>query len=139
MYLPKTLVILEVLLKNITEKRIEIGSSTTNYLNNLDFLWVLKAPDGFFLEIRFQEFKLESQSKCHFDNLTLFDGTIENGKILAILCGNDGQEKTYRARNTLTIAVKTDASVTMRGFKAKVVKGRSIATFPSDSYNGASL
>ena len=110
-----------------------MGSSTTNYLNNLDLQWVLKAPDGFSLEIRFQEFKLESQSKCRFDNVTLYDGPIEDRKVLAILCGNDGQGKVFKARNILTLALKTDASVTMRGFKAKVVKGRSITTLPCDS------
>ena len=88
-----------------------------SYGPNLDCQWLLKAPLGKKLSLRFESFKTEH---CH-DGLSIYDGdTVQWWKpqeLRANLCGNSLPGDVVSTENVVLVRFSSDESVSARGFQ----------------------
>ena len=91
------------------------------YFHNTNCTWVITAPPGQVVEIKFDFLELESGPRCRYDYVAVFDGGRINGSdLLGKYCGNltvtPPVLKSHH--NVLTLQFKTDRSGRGRGFRA---------------------
>ena len=87
------------------------------YGNNLQCKWLLKAPQGKKMVLKFLEFETED---CH-DGISIYDGdTIkwwEPEEIRQELCGTTIPSNVESTGDTVLIAWSSDESISFKGFK----------------------
>ena len=92
-----------------------------SYFHNTNCTWVIRAPPGQVVEIKFDFLELESHSRCRYDYVAVFDGPLLNtSRLIGQYCGNQTvQPPVLKSRdNVLTLQFKTDRSRSFRGFRA---------------------
>ncbi|KAK3697105.1 hypothetical protein QZH41_016914 [Actinostola sp. cb2023] len=99
----------------------------SKYPCNVDSLWVLVAPSNHTVELRIEQFQLETDKKCFYDYVEIFDGNSTKSPVLMTrTCGSKGVNRTIQSTDTtMTVHFKSDRTVIFKGFKAtwnKVVK-----------------
>lgn len=88
-----------------------------NYPNGLDYNWKFFVPDGYVIELKFEEVYLQDDSGCNKDYIRIHDGENVNGKILGKYCGRILVEPVRTSGNKLLLHFHSDESVERKGFK----------------------
>ncbi|CAM9270170.1 unnamed protein product, partial [Lampetra planeri] len=92
-----------------------------NYPQNIDCIWVITVPNGESVQVDFEEeFYIEPTSSCFYDYLELRDGSTSSAALISRLCGNSRPSTQRSTGSSLLLRFRTDASVTHKGFKAKI-------------------
>ncbi|XP_053408750.1 cubilin-like isoform X2 [Mercenaria mercenaria] len=96
-----------------------------NYPHNTDCEWLITVDDKHTVELTFVDFDVESASDCRFDYVAVYDGSNVNATELLNFCGATLPSPVmYRSSgNQMYIRMRTDVSVSARGFKADFVTG----------------
>merc|ERR1739838_1243188 len=84
------------------------------YSNNHDETYNIEVQTGKTIEIIFETFELEANSRCSYDWLKIIDGSTT---LLEETCGSNVPTKLLSQTNKVEIIFHTDGSVTKRGFK----------------------
>ena len=108
------------------------------YPNHANCFWFITGPPGSQIKLNFTDFHLESQERCLYDSLTIFNGSNEdifeavgsNWNILGgleidqKLCGNIIPDQIVSSGNVSLLQFTSDRSDTRKGFKIIVsIKG----------------
>ena len=92
-----------------------------SYFHNTNCTWVITAPPGQVVEIKFDFLELESHSRCRYDYVAVYDGArVNTSRLIGQYCGNQTvQPPVLKSHdNVLTLQFKTDGSRSYRGFRA---------------------
>ncbi|WAR06690.1 CUBN-like protein, partial [Mya arenaria] len=112
---------------NFTTPRGTIVSKNypNNYPHNTDCEWLVTVDDRHNIELEFTDFDVEGGSVCRFDYVAVYDGSSVNATELMKYCGNSlPNPAKYRSlSNQLYIRMRTDASLSYRGFRANYTTG----------------
>ncbi|XP_078577909.1 exoskeleton protein RP43-like isoform X2 [Branchiostoma floridae x Branchiostoma japonicum] len=93
------------------------GSISPAYGNNMDCIWTISAPAGFFIELGFTAFDVEDDgSSCRYDYVAVYDGADTSAPLLAKLCGSTIPSPLRSQGSALTVRFVTDSSITETGF-----------------------
>ncbi|CAH1246976.1 TLL1 [Branchiostoma lanceolatum] len=93
------------------------GSISPPYVDNLDCIWTISAPPGFFIELDFTAFDLEGGgSSCSYDYVAVYDGPDTSAELIGKFCGSGIPAPIHSHGNILTVRFRTDRSVTETGF-----------------------
>ncbi|WAR06635.1 CUBN-like protein [Mya arenaria] len=108
---------------NFTIQRGTIVSKNypNNYPNSSVCEWLVTVKDRHNIELEFTDFDVEgASSDCRYDYVAVYDGPSIDATELMKHCGNSLPNSTrYRSlSNQLYIRMKTDGSVSRRGFRA---------------------
>ncbi|XP_014475365.1 PREDICTED: cubilin [Dinoponera quadriceps] len=101
------------------------------YFGRMNCTWVIKAPQGKSVLIRFEKFILEFSVGCYFDNVAVYEGDlVKKNKRIALICGNlTANLPTFKSQsNFMVINFNADSSRHFEGFTAKVL----FMTSPAD-------
>ena len=86
------------------------------YGHNLDCKWLLEAPQGKKIVLKFFEFKTED---CH-DGMSIYDGDTvkwwEPEELRQEMCGSAIPSNVESTSNTLLITWSSDESISLKGF-----------------------
>lgn len=92
------------------------------YLHNSNCLWIIDAPKGKLVQLKFVAFSLESDDQCTFDSVTVYDGYVvsagSNDTPMGKFCGRSTPPIITTASNALTLVFRTDDSISGIGFTA---------------------
>ncbi|KAL8573023.1 hypothetical protein ACOMHN_010453 [Nucella lapillus] len=96
----------------------------SNYPHNTQCEWLISLPVNHPIIFNITDFDIEGGS-CVYDYLDLYDGPNTNSRRMARLCGREiPGNSTYRAsNNVMYVKMRTDSTVTGRGFKAQYYPG----------------
>ncbi|KAI8521339.1 hypothetical protein Bbelb_010930 [Branchiostoma belcheri] len=93
------------------------GSISPPYDDNMDCIWTIAAPAGWFIELEFTAFDLESGgSSCSYDYVAVYDGPDTSSELIGKYCGSGIPAPTHSHGNVITVRFVTDRSVTETGF-----------------------
>ncbi|MCK4999668.1 MAG: S8 family serine peptidase [Anaerohalosphaera sp.] len=98
-----------------TEGTFVDGSGENNYSNKSDCKWLITAPAGKVIHIKFTEF--DTQAKTDF--VYFFNGTGTHEKIMAIFSGPDIPPEIVTWTNQVLVWFVTDTKIQGKGFKAE--------------------
>ena len=89
------------------------------YPNSKQCDWTIQVPEGSFIELKFQEFRLEVQSACeYYDWLQIYDGGSSSSSPLSEkLCGTTKPSNSISTGNKLFLQWESDGSGNDSGFK----------------------
>ncbi|CAK1578706.1 unnamed protein product [Parnassius mnemosyne] len=92
------------------------------YENNLNCEWVFKSTPGRHLVLTFQDFSLEETQNCFADHVSIFSSNTldEWVPLKENICENAAVSGAINASTYLKIQLKTDSSISQKGFSAKV-------------------
>ena len=91
------------------------------YFHNTNCTWILTAPPGNVVEVKFDFLDLESHSRCRYDYVAAYDGPLINSsRLMGKYCGNQTTSPPVlkSLNNVMTLQFKTDRSVAAGGFRA---------------------
>ena len=90
------------------------------YPINIECVWVLNVPAGDTIEFTFADLDIESASGCRYDYVELRDGGTVGSNSLGKFCGATvpTPRRYVSSGNQLVVKIRSDASVTGRGFTA---------------------
>ena len=91
------------------------------YFHNTNCTWILTAPPGKVVEVKFDFLDLESHSRCRYDYVAAYDGPLINSsRLMGKYCGNQTTSPPVLKSlgNVMTLQFKTDRSVAAGGFRA---------------------
>ncbi|KAL0113327.1 hypothetical protein PUN28_012468 [Cardiocondyla obscurior] len=95
------------------------------YFGRMNCTWIIKAPQGKSVLVRFEKFVLEYSVGCYFDNIAVYEGEfIISDKRLALYCGNLTDDKLPSLKsesNFMVVNFNADNSRHYDGFTAKVL------------------
>ncbi|CAH1246979.1 TLL1 [Branchiostoma lanceolatum] len=108
------------------------GSISPAYDDNLDCIWTISAPAGFFVELEFTAFDIEDGgASCSYDYVAVYDGADTSAPLIAKLCGNTIPAPIHSHTNVLTVRWVTDSSVTDAGWTAAYLTTNEHPVHPS--------
>ncbi|KAH3692443.1 hypothetical protein DPMN_194284 [Dreissena polymorpha] len=95
------------------------------YPPNTDCEWLITVEDRHVVELTFADFDVETAENCTFDYVAVYDGTSTAAPELLRHCGNSlPLPSKYRSHgNSMYIRMRTDGTISHRGFKADYVTG----------------
>ncbi|XP_071569184.1 cubilin isoform X2 [Temnothorax nylanderi] len=94
------------------------------YFGRMNCTWIIKAPQGKSILVRFEKFILEYSTNCYFDNVAVYEGEfVQEDKRHALFCGNlTGNLPTFKSEsNSMVVNFNADSSRHYEGFTAKVL------------------
>ena len=103
-----------------------------DYHNSAECKWRVKIEDkldlpfgGYIIKVIFNDFELQtgqdsSVPSCPYDNLTFYDGYSVASPLLGSYCGTVHPEVIYSTGSYLYIKLRTDSTITSRGFRISV-------------------
>uniref|UniRef100_W5MNU8 CUB and zona pellucida-like domains 1, tandem duplicate 1 n=1 Tax=Lepisosteus oculatus TaxID=7918 RepID=W5MNU8_LEPOC len=89
-----------------------------NYPNYSDCIWYITVQEYETILLEFREILLEISNGCVYDSISVYDGPSTSSTLLGIMCQN-GSFTFQSSSNSLTVAFKSDYSVTAQGFLAQ--------------------
>ncbi|EZA59389.1 Cubilin [Ooceraea biroi] len=101
------------------------------YFGRMNCTWIIKAPQGKSVLVRFEKFILEHSTSCYFDNVAVYEGDFVNpDKRLGLVCGNLTRNlPLFKSdSNSMVVNFNADSSRHFEGFTAKVL----FVTSPAD-------
>ena len=98
-----------------TEGTFGDGSGAKNYTLNNDCKWLITAPEGKVIKIKFTEFDTEAKT----DLVYFFNGTGTHEKIMAIFSGPDIPPELTTWKNQVLVWFVTDGKNQGKGWKAE--------------------
>ena len=84
------------------------------YSNNVNCIFVINAPPGRKIKLRFEEFALEFHETCKFDYLEVQG--IEGAKPTGKFCGTEKPADVISKGSSLTVKFVSDYATTLSGF-----------------------
>uniref|UniRef100_W5MZE1 Tumor necrosis factor, alpha-induced protein 6 n=1 Tax=Lepisosteus oculatus TaxID=7918 RepID=W5MZE1_LEPOC len=90
-----------------------------SYPSNMDCTWEVTAPPGHLILLAFHSMALEEHKGCQYDFITVFDGKREEGVELGRFCGSQLPPPLRSSSNTMTVQLRSDASVELDGFSVR--------------------
>ncbi|GCB68137.1 hypothetical protein scyTo_0012236, partial [Scyliorhinus torazame] len=90
-----------------------------NYPGGADCQWVVRAEEGYGVELIFQTFEIEEEADCGYDYMELFDGSDDTAPRLGRFCGSGPPEEIYSAGDSIMIRFHTDDTINKKGFHAR--------------------
>ncbi|MBN3325534.1 TSG6 protein, partial [Atractosteus spatula] len=90
-----------------------------SYPSNMDCTWEVTAPPGHLILLAFHSVVLEEHKGCQYDFVTVFDGKREEGVELGRFCGSELPPPLRSSSNTMTVQLRSDASVELDGFSVR--------------------
>jgi hypothetical protein len=99
------------------EGTFEDGSGLNNYSQNSDCKWLITAPEGKVIHIKFTEFHTEANT----DLLYFFNGSGTHEKIMAIFSGPNIPPELTTWRNQVLVWFVTDGKNQGKGWKAEYI------------------
>lgn len=90
------------------------------YPTNMECVWVLNVPAGDTIEFNFVDMDIEAGADCRWDYVELRDGGSLGSNSLGKFCGSSlpSPSRYVSTGNQLVVKIRSDASVTGRGFTA---------------------
>lgn len=99
------------------------GGATYNYTNNENYALTFRPKiAGTKLKVAFEQFNVEADATCSYDNLKIYDGLRFGGSLVGTYCGTS-LPPTYTstaADGELTFAFYSDGGISKAGWKAKI-------------------
>ncbi|XP_070559274.1 mannan-binding lectin serine protease 1-like [Ptychodera flava] len=86
------------------------------YPDNEDCNWLLVATPGDHVTITFDDFDVEQEDDCQYDNVMIFDGPDKSFDLIGSFCGNTIPEDIVSTNRHLYITFHSDLSENGRGF-----------------------
>ncbi|PWS22798.1 hypothetical protein DKP78_16500, partial [Enterococcus faecium] len=93
-----------------------------HYPNKANCTWTIKSTGNRVIQLKFSDVELEPDwlKDCRFDSIRVYDGPAADKRLLGTLCGT--QTSSFNStRNELTVVFSSDASTSLRGFKADYI------------------
>ncbi|XP_042200474.1 bone morphogenetic protein 1-like isoform X2 [Callorhinchus milii] len=90
-----------------------------NYPGGASCQWLVKAEEGYGVELIFQTFEIEEEADCGYDYMELFDGSDDSAPRLGRFCGSGPPEEIYSAGDAIVIRFHTDDTISKKGFHAR--------------------
>eukprot|EP00058_Branchiostoma_floridae_P025445 XP_002610935.1 hypothetical protein BRAFLDRAFT_131152 [Branchiostoma floridae] len=93
------------------------GSISPPYDDNMDCIWTISAPAGYFIEVEFTAFDVEDGgSSCSYDYVAVYDGPDTSSELIGKFCGSSIPAPIHSHSDIITVRFVTDRSVTESGF-----------------------
>ncbi|XP_076146859.1 cubilin [Alosa pseudoharengus] len=89
-----------------------------DYAHNRQCIYIIRMPPSETVALNFTHMNLESHSTCTFDYVEVRDGTGETDPLIGKYCGSTLPAPITSITNSLWIRFKSDASVSLAGFRA---------------------
>lgn len=97
-------------------------SDNGGYIHESSCKWIIVAPVGYMIQLKFVSFQLESSQTCLYDYVAIYDNIItdvtSNTRSIGKYCGNDKPPVMMSTSRAITIVFKSDDSVNGQGFLA---------------------
>ncbi|XP_072020163.1 LOW QUALITY PROTEIN: cubilin-like [Amphiura filiformis] len=91
------------------------------YHHNAECFWLITASEGSSIILSFADMDMEGHSSCYYDYVKIFDGPQETDPLLGTYCGITLPAPLTSSGSNMRIKMRTDYSVTGRGFHAAYV------------------
>ena len=89
-----------------------------SYPHSKECNWNIEVPQGRNIELEFNDFRLESESRCNYDYLQVFDGRSSSSRAInGKLCGHSKPSKIMSSGNALFLYWKSDSATSDQGFE----------------------
>ncbi|XP_052232745.1 multiple epidermal growth factor-like domains protein 10 isoform X3 [Dreissena polymorpha] len=89
----------------------------SNYNSKVHCTWVINAPEGYWINVKFIEFALQSHSNCDYDYLELFNGPDASYPSIGKFCGTMPLMRFTSQSNSARIVFSANSGVSARGFR----------------------
>ncbi|XP_055853298.1 dorsal-ventral patterning protein tolloid [Episyrphus balteatus] len=110
-----------------------------NYDENMDCEWTIQAPPSSNVQLFFLEFDIENNENCTYDYVEVYSGMEDtSGPLYGRFCGNTVPQEIISLTDSLLVRLKTDESVTMKGFSASYVAVDPFETSDEDTNSDSS-
>lgn len=97
----------------------------SEYPPNQNCEWVINAPIGQTVVLKFGDFMIEADTGCAYDAVRIFDRSASGRTLITPpLCGNLGANRTYySSTSTMIVKLESDGSLQEKGFTASYKAG----------------
>lgn len=94
--------------------------NSRNYPFDTECTWILKAPFNHSVVLTIDQFNFETDKKCFYDYVQVFDGNgTDAAQLMPRTCGTKGFNKTLTSSDTIMkIRFRSDKTVNDKGFTA---------------------
>ncbi|KAK2147338.1 hypothetical protein LSH36_558g01028 [Paralvinella palmiformis] len=89
-----------------------------SYHHNANCTWIITVPDTGVVELKFNQFVLESSASCAYDYVTVHDGASLDAPLLGRFCGTAVPPPLRSSGTRMSVNFITDQSVARDGFNA---------------------
>lgn len=90
----------------------------SNYGNRANCIWKLNVPEGFRIQLTFNSFMVESNSRCKYDSVEIRNGSCTDSPLIGKYCGNTVPPRVTSDGRSLYVKFVSDGSTTYKGFEA---------------------
>ncbi|XP_015790048.1 tolloid-like protein 1 [Tetranychus urticae] len=88
----------------------------SNYDKKEDCDWVIEAPDGYRVRLRFLTFEIEAENDCSYDYVEIFDGYDTSSRLIGRYCGNTLPPEVLSTSEYLLVRFHSDDTQHNKGF-----------------------
>lgn len=96
--------------------------NANGYAHRSNCKWIIVAPPGFLIELKFTTFDLEQYYGCRYDYVSIYDEIVTsetNRSAIGKYCGTEKPPTILSTTRALSIFFKADESVNGQGFLAR--------------------
>ncbi|XP_070538905.1 uncharacterized protein [Ptychodera flava] len=103
------------------------------YPNDVDCEYQIQVPEGYIVQLTFEDIEVEYSSDCAYDYIAVYDGPDSSSELMGIYCGVankiDKLPSGILRSSSRSMCVKftSDAGIQYRGFKATFLAGAVMA------------
>ncbi|XP_064472120.1 cubilin-like [Ornithodoros turicata] len=101
-----------------TKGRFTSPNYPESYNHNIVCEWEIRVPLNERVELRFEDFELESGRSCRWDYVEIFDGPDDSSELKGRFCGSTGPQHIKSSGSRMFVRFKSDGSNAHRGFNA---------------------
>ncbi|KAI0218618.1 CUB and peptidase domain-containing protein 1 [Lamellibrachia satsuma] len=103
----------------LTDWQGEFGTEGHPYYNNEKCRWRIEVEEGAHLKLRFNRFELETEtdSACHYDKVSIYDGSDATAELMDSLCGSNLPDNVTTTGNTVFVTFTSDDTRVYSGFR----------------------
>ena len=102
-----------------------------NYPNRANCAWKITVPLGFRVQLTFDSFRLESNSRCRYDSVQLHNGPSDLSPLIGKYCGAIKPPVASSDGRSMYVRFRSDGSGSYKGFRASFAAVPSTTTKPS--------
>ncbi|KAK2718001.1 protein tolkin-like [Artemia franciscana] len=93
----------------------------SNYENREDCDWIIEAPYGKNVRVKFLSFELEDEQECSYDYVEIFAGYDDSGPSYERYCSVHAPQEIISLGEALMIRFRSDDTIVSKGFSASYV------------------
>lgn len=90
-----------------------------HYSNGMDCEWIIKAPPGRSINLKFLFFDVEGSPLCNYDYVALYDGQTDSSRRIGMFCGSVIPPTLHSSSNFMLVKFHSDIRRTHNGFSVK--------------------